>query len=57
MTTVFRQRGLQDSRCRECDHDLAARKDGRVYCTNPDCKHHRKPHPTKAATNRGRFGA
>lgn len=47
--------------CRHCDHDLMVRtghdrrqSDGKVYCSNPSCAHHRAPYVTKQAISQGR---
>jgi hypothetical protein len=40
--------------CRLCDHDLVTAKDGQVYCSNSECVHRRRPHPTRQQPNTGR---
>lgn len=54
MTQVYINRRDGGGICRLCEHDLTAAKDGKVYCSNPNCTHHRRGHPTGKALNRGK---
>lgn len=62
----FRTKPQWGAICSGCLHDLTVRvtaaptmtrsgfdSDGRVYCSNPSCKFHLSPHPTKSDLNKG----
>ena len=58
MTNQFAQAGRPQARCRLCDSDLLVRvrKNDKafVYCSNADCKHATRHHPTGSTPNVGK---